>query len=68
MKIGSYTYYPPKLCAKISKFVAESGNKAAVENKYYEASKDNWMGEVIARLEHGLRGQPLKLGDRDSDV
>ena len=26
-----YTYYPPELRAKIGKFAAESGNKAAVE-------------------------------------
>ena len=84
---GSYTYYPPKLRAKIGRFAAESGNKAAVEKfskelgkpvsestvrgfkkKYYEASKGNQTGEPIARLEHGLRGRPLKLGDLDSNV
>jgi hypothetical protein len=84
---GSYTDYSPELRAKIGKFPAESGNKAAIEKffkevgkpvskstvrdlkkHYYEAFKQNWTGEPVSQLNHGLRGRPLKLGDLDSNV
>ena len=36
---GTYTFYSPELCAKIRKFAAESGNKAAVERFSREVGK-----------------------------
>ena len=84
---GTYTFYSPELRAKIGKFAAESGNKAAIERfsrevgkplskstvrgfkkRYYEALRQNRTGEPVTRLEHHLRGGPLKLGNLDSSV
>ena len=42
---GTYTYYSPELRAKIGKFAAESGNKAAVEKFSKEVGKP--MSETI---------------------
>ena len=83
----SHYYYDPELRAKIGKFAATSGNKAAVEKfskelgrpvsestvrgmkkAYYIALKHKKDGEPITRLEHGLRGWPLLLGDLDAHV
>ena len=36
---GTYTYFSPELRAKIGKFAAESGNKAAVEKYSREVGK-----------------------------
>ena len=52
---------------ELGKPVSESTVRGFKKN-YYEASKHNRTGEPIARLEHGLRGQPLKLGDLDTNV
>ena len=81
---SSHNYYDPELRAKIGKFAAESGNKAAVEKfskelgrpvsestvrgikkAYYLALKHK-NGDPVTRLEHGLRGRPLLLGDLDA--
>ena len=53
-----------KFSKELGKPVSESTVRGFKKN-YYEASKRNWTGEPIARLEHGLR---LKLGDLDSNV
>ena len=84
---SSYYYYNPELRAKIGKFVATSGNKAAMEKylielgrpvsestvrgmkkAYYAALKNKKDGELVIRLEHGLQGWPLLLGDLDAHV
>ena len=83
----SHHYYDPEFRAKIGKFAAASGNKAAVEKfskelgrpvsestvrgmkkAYYIALKHKKDGEPVTRLEHGLRGRPLLLGDLDAHV
>ena len=84
---GSYAVYSAEMRAKIGKFAAESGNKAAVvkfsretgkpvsestvrglKKSYCDTLKRNRQGEPVTRLEHGLRGRPLKLGNLDAHV
>ena len=83
----TYNYYDPELRAKIGKYAATSGNKAAVNKFSKELGKPisestvhgfkkahcsalskTKSAEPIVRLEHGLRGRPLLLGDLDSNV
>lgn len=39
-----------------------------MKKRYYEALKQNRTCEPVTKLEHGLRGRPLKLGDLDSNI
>ena len=74
----------PELCAKIGKFAAESGNKAAVERFSREVEK-SLSGNTVQGFKkphyealkanrtgkpvtRGLHGRQLKLGDLDSNV
>ena len=46
---------------EVGKPVSESTVRG-LKKRYYEAFKQNRMGEPVTQLEHGLRGWPLKLG------
>ena len=56
-----------KFSKELGKPVSESTVRG-FKQKYYEASNGNQTVEAIARLKHGLRRRPLKLGDLDSNV
>ena len=54
--------------SKMTRKPVSENTVRGMKKSYYEALKHNPKGEVVTRLEHGLRGRHLKLGNLDCNV